>query len=455
MKTIRTIPWPTMILAVLTACGGGGGTKPDHQGHDAETTPDETPPADPTWDQVVDANIAAQVRDGRETFRYDTFGSEAFWSDQLQLNLAVLGESLGGVGAGLTPTQALELGLKVDADLLPDDVLQGVVDGTVPLDDPATTATLLGLDAVVGIKVADPAESPPRVGITCALCHSDVDDSVTAGIGRRRDGWPNRDLDVGSIVSLAPNLQPYVDLLGVDEATVKAVLGSWGPGKYDAILNQDGQAFRPDGGSAATLIPAAWGLAGQNLHTYNGWGSVPYWNAYVANTQMSGLGTFVDPRLDDATKYPVAQVTGAFDKRDEADRITAKLAGLHLYQLGLPAPTPPEGSFDATAADRGRAVFEGKARCASCHVPPLYSEPGWAMHTGAEIGIDDFQASRSPDGRYRTTPLRGLFARAKGGFYHDGRFADLPAVVDHYDGHLGLELTDAERADLVQFLLSL
>lgn len=212
--------------------------------------------------------------------------------------------------------------------------------------------------------------------------------------------------------------------------------------------------MRPDGKSAATLIPAAFGLAGQNLHTYNGWGSVPYWNAYVANTQMHGKGTFVDPRLT-PKQYPLVGKTGFANKRDNVDLITSKLEALHYYQLSIPAPQPPKGSYDQGAAKRGQQIFDGKAKCASCHVPPLFSEPGWPMHAGAEIGIDDFQSSRSPDGKYRTTPLRGLFARSKGGFYHDGRFADLPAVVSHYERVLKVSLTDAERRDLVEYLKSL
>jgi hypothetical protein len=234
------------------------------------------------------------------------------------------------------------------------------------------------------------------------------------------------------------------------------VLKSWGPGRYDAELNQDGKAFRPDGKSAATLLPPAFGLAGVNQHTYTGWGSVTYWNAYVANTQMHGKGVFVDPRLNDKDQFPVAAKAGHSNMRNTPDLITPKLAALHYYQLSIPAPKPSPETFDAAAAKRGASVFVGKARCASCHVPPLYTEPGWSGHTGEEIGIDDFQASRSPDKRfYRTTPLRGLFVRAKGGFYHDGRFATLPDVVDHYERVLKLGLSAQDRNDLVEFLKSL
>jgi hypothetical protein len=251
-------------------------------------------------------------------------------------------------------------------------------------------------------------------------------------------------------------VKPFQDLLGADEATVRRVLKSWGPGKYDAELNQDGKAVRPDGKSAATVLPAAFGLAGINLHTYAGWGSVTYWNAYVANTQMYGKGTFFDPRLNNREQFPVAARAGFANKRDNPDLITSKLAALHYYQLSIPPPKPPENSFDKRAAERGKALFEGKARCATCHVPPLFTEPGWPMHTAAEIGIDDFQASRSPDKRfYRTTPLRGLFTRSKGGFYHDGRFADLQAVVRHYDGVFRLGLSEPEAKDLIEYLKSL
>ena len=268
------------------------------------------------------------------------------------------------------------------------------------------------------------------VGITCALCHSDVDDSLAPGIGRRLDGWAARDLDVGAIIALSPNVQPLVDLLGlvhpgIDADDVRGVLRGWGPGKFDASLLLDGKASRPDRKPSATLIPPAFGLAGINLHTWTGWGSVPHWNGLVANLEMQGQGTFYDPRLNDAAKFPIAALTGAGDRRHDPDLVTAKLAPLHLYQLNLPAPPPPQRSFDVSAARRGKTLFSGKADCARCHVPPLYTEPGWNLHTPGEIGIDSFQADRSPDGRYRTAPLKGLWSHARGGFYHDGRFATL------------------------------
>jgi hypothetical protein len=408
------------------------------------------------FDDKISANAKEMFDRGRTTFRWDTFGSEAFWGGQLQLHRAILGQKLGGVGAGLTPNQALKAGLKADVARVPKLLVEVMREGSVTFDSPETTLELLRADAVVGVRgVFDKDKNLISVGITCALCHSTVDDSFMKGIGRRLDGWPNRDLNVGAIAGMAPDLRAFTELLRVDEATVRKVLSSWGPGRYDAELNLDGKAFRPDGKTAATVIPAAFGLAGQNLHTYTGWGAVPYWNAYVANLQMHGQGTLFDPRLTDKAKFPVAARAGLGNKRDGTDLVSEKLAALQVYQLSIPAPKPPDDSFDHAAAARGGALFASKARCATCHVPPLFSEPGWPMHTGKEIGIDDFQANRSPDGRYRTTPLRGLFVRAKGGFYHDGRFADYAAVVDHYDKVFKLGLAPAEKTDLIEYLKSL
>jgi hypothetical protein len=242
------------------------------------------------------------------------------------------------------------------------------------------------------------------------------------------------------------------------------VLNSWGPGKYDAELNLDGKAFNPqqitDGVvtgtnvSGSTVIPPAFGLAGVNLHTWTGWGSVPYWNAYVAVLQMHGQGTFQDSRLDDAAQFPLAAANNFGHVVNTPDLVTSKLPALHAYQLSLLAPAPPAGSFDAAAAARGQALFNGDAQCATCHVPPLFTEPGWNLHTPLEMGIDSFQADRSPDHRYRTAPLKGLWTH-KAGFYHDGRFATLLDVVNHYDVLLGLSLSDAQKMDLVQYLMSL
>src|SRR5262245_44210880 len=404
----------------------------------------------------VETNALITLKNGRDIFRFDTFGDQAFWGDTLKLHQAIAGADHGGIGPGVSPSTALTVGLKVDVEALPQSLKQKLAAGRVDLNDPANTLPLLKLNAVVGVTgFFDPQQRLNALGIQCALCHSTVDNSFAPGIGRRLDGWPNRDLNVGAIINLSPDLSAFTNALQVDEATVRTVLLSWGPGKFDAALLLDGKAFRPDGKPAATLIPAAFGLTGVNLHTYTGWGSVPYWNAFVANLEMQGSGRFYDPRLNDTNTFPVAARLGFANVQSPTDLITAKLPALQFYQLALPAPKPPQNSFDATAADRGKALFAGKANCATCHVPPLFAEPGWNAHTPAEIGIDDFQANRSPDKRYRTTPLGGLFARAKGGFYHDGRFADLSAVVEHYNQRFGLNLTPAEKTDLVEYLKSL
>ncbi len=394
--------------------------------------------------------------DGRNIFRFDTFGDEAFWGDALKLHQAIAGSANGGVGAGVSPKAALGVGLKVDAEAIPAALADQIKAGQVNLDDPATTLALLQLNAVVGVTGFFNADKSIRsIGIQCALCHSTVDDSFAPGIGKRLDGWPNRDLNVGAIISLSPDLSPFTQLLQVDDATVRKVLAAWGPGKFDAELALDGKGFRPDGKTAATLLPPAFGLAGVALHTWTGWGSVTHWNAFVANLEMMGKGTFYDPRLDDAAKFPIAARAKLGHVRKDPDLITGKLGNLHLYQLALAPPAPRSGGFDQQAANRGQPLFAGKARCAECHVPPTFSEPGWPMHTAAEIGIDDFQAKRSPDERYRTAPLRGLFTHGKGGYYHDGRFATLADVIDHYDTHLSLGLSAGEKTDLAEYLKSL
>ena len=394
-----------------------------------------------------------QIEEGKRIFRYDTFGSEAFWGDALQLHKAIAGEKNGGVGPGVSPKTALSVGLKVDVDALPDGLKKKLAAGKVDLDDPATTLALLKLNAVVGVTAfANPDGSVKGMGIQCAFCHSSVNDSFAPGIGKRLDGWANRDLNVGAIVSLAPSLKPFVDLLGVDVDTVKKVLASWGPGRFDAELDKDGKALRPDGKQAGTLIPPAFGLAGVNLHTWTGFGSVPYWNAYVGATEMHGAGTFFDARLDDAGQYPVSAKSGSGNTRSTPDRLTSKLAALHLYQLSIPAPKAPAGSYDKAAFKRGEAIFDGSAKCATCHVPPLFTEPGENLHSPDEIGVDSFQADRSPTHKYRTAPLAGLWTHQKGGFYHDGRFATLLDVVNHYDEHMKLNLSDDQKKDLIEYL---
>jgi hypothetical protein len=408
-------------------------------------------------DPVADSAMR-MVQDGRQTFRYDTFGDEAFWGDTLKLHQAIEGSGHGGVGPGVSPKTALGVGLKVDMDALPASLVSAIKAGNVDLDSPETTLALLDLNAVVGVTgFFDSSKNLTSVGIQCALCHSTVDDAFAAGIGHRLDGWPNRDLNVGAVINLAPDLTVVDDLLGVSDATVRAVLLSWGVGKFDAELLLDGKATRPNGASAATLIPPAFGLAGVNLHTWEGWGSVPHWNAFVANLEMHGKGTFFDPRLDDATVFPIAAKAGFghLQTNPDDDRITSKLPALQVYQLSIVAPTPSPASFNTVTAFRGRVLFNDKAKCASCHTPPLFTEPGWNMHTASEIGIDDFQASRSPDNRYRTSPLKGLFTHTKGGFYHDGRFATLLDVVKHYDKVMSLGLTDQEQSEVVEYLKSL
>jgi hypothetical protein len=418
-------------------------------------TPSASPSA-PSMDAARE-NAVKMFEDGKHIFRFDTFGDETFWTDTLKLHHAIEGEKSGGVGSGVSPKKALEVGLKVDMDALPPDLVQQIKDGKVDMSSPATTLALIKLNAVVGVQGQfNQNGSLKSLGLSCAVCHSTVDDAFAPGIGHRRDGWPNRDLNVGGIVSLAPDLSVYTKLLQVDEATVKKVFASWGPGKFDAELNLDGKAFRPDGKPAATLIPPAFGMAGVNLHTWTGgWGTVTYWNAYVANLELQGQGTFFDARLSNPQQYPVAARAGLGNKRSGTDMVTSKLAALQFYQLAIPAPTPPTGSFDSAAASRGQALFTGKAKCAQCHVPPLFTEPGWNAHKPAEIGIDDFQANRSPDKTYRTAPLRGLFAHMKGGFYHDGRFATLNDVINHYNSHFNLGLTQQEKAELAEYLKSL
>jgi mono/diheme cytochrome c family protein len=413
------------------------------------------------FDQQAGRYAADLLKDGKQTFRYDTFGSEDFWGGKVKLHQSLQGQKAGGVGPGVSPKKALELGLKVDMEAVPKNVAAAIKAGKVDLDDPVNTLLLLKANAVVGVTgfFNPDGKSLKAVGIQCAICHSTVDNAFAPGIGRRLDGWPNRDLDIGAIVATAPDLSAFTQALQVDEATVKKVLTSWGPGKFDAQLNLDGKAFRPDGKPAATLNPPAFGLGGVNNHTWTGsWGTVSYWNAFVANLEMHGKGKFYDPRLDNAEKYPVAARLKEGRKNDQEDRITGKLAALHFYQLSLPTPKPPAGAFDRRAAANGEKIFNGKANCGNCHVPPLFTEPGWNLHKAEEIGIDDFQAKRSPDDRYRTAPLRALWDTKqihKGGFYHDGRFATLGDVVNHYDRHFALRLSDQEKRDLIEYLKSL
>jgi len=408
---------------------------------------------------LIAASTASEQRppnSGQQIFRFDTFGDQDFWGGTLQLHKAIEGTRFEGVGPGISPRIALALGLKVDVDALPRQLQEDLKHGKVNLDDPAVTLALLKLNSVVGITgYPNQRGGLSSVGIQCSLCHSTVDNSLASGIGHRLDGWANRDLNVGAIVAASPNLQPIADLLGVDVATVLAVLNSWGPGKFDAELFMDGKAFRPDGKSASTLIPPAFGLSGVNLHTWTGWGSVPYWNAFVANLEMHGKGKFFDPRLDNAQQFPIAAANGFGYVNNEPDLITSKLPALHAYQLGIPAPAPPSSSYNHQAAKRGAVIFAGNGKCATCHMEPMMTESGWNMHTGSDVCIDDFQADRAPDRRYRTAPLNGLWTHMEGGFYHDGRFATLADVVNHYDSCMSLGLDSSDKKDLIEYLKSL
>jgi hypothetical protein len=396
----------------------------------------------------------AFLEDGKQIFRYDAFGDEDFWSGLLHIDKAIAGKTNGGFGAGVSPGTALAVGLKVDVDALPEQVKMGIKNGTISLDDPATTLALLKLNAVVGVKGNfDGSGSLHSIGITCASCHSTVDNSFAPGMGKRLDGWPNRDLNVGAVISLTDNAQPIANLLHVSEPTLRNVLSQWGPGKFAAVLFMDGKAFRPDGKIAANLIPAAFGLQGVNLETYTGWGDISYWNSFVANLEMHGKGHFSDPRLNDPAKYPIAVENHFFDVMNDPDLITSKLPALRAYQHSLEVPEPPRSSFNEEAAAKGKAIFLTKAKCVSCHALPLYTDN--ILHAASDIGIDDFEAMRSPTGKYRTTPLRALFTKMKGGFYHDGRFKTLADVVDHYDSYFKLNLTTKEKQELVEYLKSL
>lgn len=352
----------------------------------------------------------ALIAQGQHVFRFDTFGNEAFWTDTLRMNEVV--------EKSVDPTTALRMGLKVDSEVLPPGILE-----KVDLKSPATTVALLKMNAVVGIQATvDSVNHITRLGITCALCHSSVDNSVMAGIGRRMDGWPNRDLNVGAIIALSPVLP----------ADKKAVYGSWGPGKYDPRYNFDGK-------STPLVLPPAYGLAQIKNETYTAEGPISYWNAYVAITQMHGQGNFSDSRLGIDVKYP-------------RDLVTPKLPALAAYQHSLPAPPPPAGSFEAAAAERGRVLF-GRS-CATCHVGATGTDNnGGKLHKPEETAVDGAYAARTANKAYRTTPLRGLWQHPP--YFHDGSAATLEAVVTHYDRARSLGLNADQQRDLVEYLKSL
>ena len=370
-------------------------------------------------------------RDGREIFRFDTFGDDQLWTDVLRMHEVI---------PTVDPLTALAVGLKVDVDALPPEIIAALQAGQVDLTDPAVTIELLRLNAVVGVMgKVNGSGRLERVGITCALCHSTVDNSFTTGIGRRLDGWPNRTLNVGAILGLSPAL---------DEAT-KAEFATWKPGEYDPRHHAfDGMNIVPlNSPTRPVLIPPAYGLSGVGFETYTGDGSISYWNGYVGVSQMGGHGSFSDPRI------------GLFIAQ-KPDLVTPKLPALLAYQLSLPAPAPPAGSFNASAARRGERLFHGKAQCATCHIPPTYTDvlsgPDSStpfLHEAAEVGAEPVYATRTANGKYRTSPLRGIWQHPP--YFHDGSAATLLAVVDHYDQHFKLNLSASQKADLVEFLKSL
>jgi hypothetical protein len=371
------------------------------------------------------------VAEGQQTFRFDTFGDEQLWTNTLQLHTAV---------ATISPAMALGVGLKVDVEALPPAVVSALQADPSLLNNPAVTLQLLQLNAVLGVKGVVSGGALTSIGITCALCHSTVDDSFTKGVGRRLDGWPNRDLNVGEIVALSP-------ILTDDQ---RAVFKSWGPGKFDPRLQAfDGTQFislNPT--TLPVVIPPAYGLRRVPFETFTGDGPISYWNNYVGVTQMGGHGNFSDPRI--ALLPPIVQTP---------DLVTPKLPALLQYQLSLLAPVPPPGSFNRAAARRGEELFGGAAGCAACHRPPAFTDvglsstPGPLLHAPAETGMDPGYATRSVTGLYRTSPLRGIWQHPP--YFHDGSAADLPAVVRHYNTVLSLGLTPAQQADLVEFLKSL
>lgn len=369
------------------------------------------------------------LREGQQIFRYDTFGDEQLWTDVLRMHEAI---------ATVSPATALAVGLKVDVDALPAGVIDALTAGQINLHNPAVTTELLRLNSVVGVvgKVSESGELT-SVGITCALCHSSVDDSFAKGIGKRLDGWANIDLNVGAIVALSPVLDPGV----------KAEFNAWGPGKYDPRHHAfDGNnIIGLNTPSLPIVIPPIYGLKKAGFETFTADGPISYWNSYVGVSQMGGQGTFRDPRI-------------GLDIVQEPDLVTPKLPALLAYQLSLRAPSAPKGSFDPTAAARGRQIFRNDARCATCHTGPaltdvLTGESVPFLHAPSEVGTEPLYAERTATKKYRTTPLRALFQHAP--YFHDGSAADLPAVVEHYNRQLSLNLTPAQKADLVEFLKSL
>lgn len=370
------------------------------------------------------ADQAALVEQGRQVFRYETFGDEAKWTGALRMHEVI--------STAVDPATALSVGLKVDADALPAAVVNGIRNGSIDLTKPATTIALLKLNAVVGLKAdvetVNGQDVLKRVGITCALCHSTVDDSFAPGIGKRLDGWPNRDLNPGAIIALSPAL----------DATARQMFNAWGKGKFDPRQNIDGL-------SKPVVIPPAYGLAGLHSVTFTGDGSeLAYWNRYVAVAEMGGLGSVVEPRL----KLNLTNGT--------EDRVSSKLPALQAYQLSLAAPAAPAGSFDAAAAARGRLVFEGVGTCATCHSGPLLTDANTRLHPASDSMAEPESpsyASRSATKQYRTPPLKGVWQHAP--YFHDGSAATLIDVVRTYNRKRTLGLAEQQVGDLSEYLKSL
>jgi mono/diheme cytochrome c family protein len=384
-----------------------------------QTPPGETPGGTPTGGGPATDDLSSQnLATGQQIFRFDTFGDEQFWTDTARMHEVVQ--------KSVSPTTALSVGLKVDADAIPPDVAAAIKAGKVDLNAPATTVTLLKLNAVVGLKgtvaTMNGKDTLTRLGITCALCHSTVNNSFSKGIGKRMDGWPNRDLNVGAIIALSPAITP----------AQKAVYGSWGPGKYDPRYNFDGK-------STPLVLPPAYGLARVRNETYTAEGPISYWNAYVAVTQMHGHGDFSDPRL-------------GINIRQTPDMVVAKLPALRAYQHSIEAPAPPTGSFDAAASARGQVVFNRS--CATCHVGGTGTDNNsGVLHAPSETGMSAAYALRTANKAYRTTPLRALWQHPP--YFHDGSAATLADVVTHYNNFRHLNLSAGQQQDLVQYLKSL
>lgn len=272
-----------------------------------------------------------------------------------------------------------------------------------------------------------------RVGITCALCHSPVDNSYASGIGKRIDGWPNRDLNGSAIMALSPTFS----------ASEKAALRSWGPGKFDTRNVFDGK-HNPQ------VIPPAFGLQGIHKITFGGDGDeIAYWNGLVAVIEMGGQGRFKDARIG-----VDVDTTPGF-----GDLVSSKLPALGAYQLSLAAPAAPAGSFDVAAAARGKVLFEGSARCATCHSGPSFTDANLRLHPVADsMGEPEPNngvsfASRTATKMYRTTPLKGVWQHAP--YFHNGSAATLENVVEKYNTRMALGLSTANISDVAQYLKSL